>query len=118
GGMVRGGSIMAERAIDGIRGTASRVTSFVGRIGRTVRRYTLITAGAATAFGTVVAKTGIGLNAQWQDAETSFKTLLGSGERARRFIEQLREEVSQGSIFRLTEAMDASRLLLGYGMSA
>jgi len=69
---------------------------------------------AAGALGVSGIKAGLQFNAAFESAEVSFSTLLGSAERARRFMRDL-QQVSDSTTLRFTEAMDASVRLLGMG---
>jgi len=78
----------------------------------------LLALGAtATAVGVKGVTAGLGFNAAFQSANTSFTTMLGSGRAARRFVEDLRE-VSAGTPLRLTEVFDAAKRMLGMEVSA
>lgn len=115
------GSAVATGAIGQFRRTTSGLASDVGGAVSTVGRLTaaitgLSAAGAAYAAGSFV-RSGIGFNADFQSAEASFTTMLGTMEKSKAFVESLRE-VSNGSPLRLTEVMDSAKQLLGFGMNA
>lgn len=107
-------SASARRGLAGIESTAGAVASGLGRVERAAR-WMLVGGGAIAAAGSWM---GIGLNAQFQTLNTSFATLLGNRERAEAFVESMRQGVSAGTPFRLTEILDFSRGLIGAGMEA
>lgn len=77
----------------------------------------MATSAAVAALGVKGTFAGLGFNAAFQSANTSFATMLGSTRQARAFVEDLRT-VSAGTPLRLTEVMDAAKRMLGMEMSA
>lgn len=62
-------------------------------------------------------KQGIELNASWESAAAGIATFTGSVKSAEKFIERLRK-VSAESPLRLTDYIEASRQLMGFGLQA
>lgn len=104
----------AQRSLRGIESTAASVARGLGRVERAAR-VAVMAGGALAAAGGFL---GIRLNAQFQQLNTSFATLLGNRKRAEAFVESMRQGVSAGTPFRLTEILDFSRGLIGAGMEA
>lgn len=112
GGLVQqmGGS---QRSAVAANAAFEKQKQSLGELGRFAKRATLITGGLAAA-GIAY---GMKLNAQWETNEKSFGTLLGSMEKGKKLMEDLRQ-VSSKSYLRLTDFQEASKLMLGMGVSA
>lgn len=82
-----------------------------------LRRTAYLAGGSMTALSALVIKNGLSYNAAFQSATTSFTTLLGSSDKAKQLMDDLRE-VSNGTPLRFTEVLDASKRMLGMGVSA
>lgn len=112
GGLVQrlGGSqrsaLMANAAIEKQKQSLSGLATFA-------KRATLVTGGLAAAGISY----GLKLNAQWETNEKSFGTLLGSLEKGKKLMEDLRQ-VSSKSYLRLTDFQEVSKGLIGVGVSA
>lgn len=75
-------------------------------------------AGAAIiAAGTAAGVAGVKLAADWEQANIAFTTMLGSGERAQAFMEELQAFAAK-TPFELPGLIDASRKLLAFGFSS
>lgn len=114
----------ASREVDNLGGAAKRASvAMRGELGRSASqvfrtvKYGAIAAGAGiTAFTASSLVSGIKLNAQWQDLNASFTTLLGSQKEGQQFVESMRG-LTDLTPYRLTEALDAARGLIGAGMA-
>ncbi len=95
------------RLASGLAGTASSIAGIGGA---------LTVAGGGAGLASFV-KSGLELNASFEDARTSFGTLLGDMERGNKFIERLRTDISSKSPQRLTAVMGGAQTLLGQGMN-
>lgn len=116
----------AAKGLTGLRSAAVGANAAAVSVGRTLsndvtaglRRVTQYSKYAAVGLVGLAAygvKSGVALSAQWQDLNASFTTLLGNQDKAARFVETMRG-LTDATPFRLTEALDAARGLIGAGM--
>lgn len=98
-------------------GELEQVNSSVDGMGRRAKIAAAATAAAVAGIVGSTIKSGFSYNASFQDAHTSFKTLLGDADEAKTFAEDLRG-VSEGSALRLTEVFDPAKRMIGMGMEA
>lgn len=110
------------------RDKATRVFDNIGRksglLGRSLGTFGTVATGAlkgaaiaAGAFGVTVGKVGLQTAAGLQRAEVAFGTLLGSGQRAKRFLEELKA-FAIASPFELAGLTQSAAQLLGVGVEA
>ncbi|AVX31797.1 tape measure domain-containing protein [Carboxydocella thermautotrophica] len=91
-----------NRVASSAGGASTAAAAFVGAIG----------AAAAAAAGF-----GVKLAAEWEQTEMAFATMLGSGERAKAFLEEL-DAFAARTPFELQGLTETSRKLLAFGFSA
>lgn len=106
------GGVLEKSAAPAAAAWAKQKQSLSG-LARFAKRATLITGGLAAAGISY----GLKLNAQWETNEKSFGTLLGSLEKGKKLMEDLRQ-VSSKSYLRLTDFQEVSKGLLGVGVNA
>lgn len=63
------------------------------------------------------AQAGIGFNAQLEQAQIAFETMLGSGEKARNFLDQLAAFAAK-TPFEFPELIDATKRMLAFGFAS
>lgn len=73
--------------------------------------------GALGRMGVAAAKMGISTAAGLEQAQVGFTTLIGSGQKAQKFLAQL-QQFAAATPFELPGLIDSSRLLLGVGVNA
>lgn len=96
-----------DRAEGGFRGLIRTVTSSVSRISALI-------GGVASA---AIVKMGIDFNASMEQAEIGFKTMLKSGEKAEKFLEDLQEFAAK-TPFEFPELRDAASRMVAFGFAA
>lgn len=127
------GTNQAGPALSGLTGDLGRVgeqarrtqgllSGFTGSLGGIARQAAGFAAGLG-AFALVQGAVGavsnsfIGLNDRLQQAEIAFTTMLGSGEKARSFLDDL-AKFAAASPFEFPDLVDASKRLMAFGFSA
>lgn len=93
--------------------TSSKFSS-IGKVGVTALKGIGV---AAVAAATSVAKMGIEYNAQMQQYQTAFTTMLGDAEKAQKLIDNL-QTLASNTPLAMTDLADASQILLAFGSSA
>lgn len=119
----RAGMKGASREVENFSGAAKRAgRTMRGEFGKSVTgalravKYGAVGAGAAvTGFVAASTVSGLKLNAQMQELNSAFSTLLGSESKGQAFVETMRGLTDVGPI-RLTSALDAARGLINAGM--
>ena len=76
-----------------------------------------VISGAATLLGGAIAKTGIEFNAMKEQANVAFTTMLGSGQLAKDFLDELQEFAAK-TPFEFPDLVRASQRLLAMGFAA
>ncbi|AVX21591.1 tape measure domain-containing protein [Carboxydocella sporoproducens DSM 16521] len=102
-----------HRALDEAKEKLNRVASSAGEASAAAAAFV----GAISAAAAAAAGFGIKLAAEWEQTEMAFTTLLGSGEKAKAFLEDL-DAFAARTPFELQGLTEASRKLLAFGFSA
>lgn len=112
------GATQFRRTISGVGGDIARLSRGVAGTAASIAGLGgLATVGGGGALLGGFVKSGLELNASFEDARVSFGTLLGDMERGNAFIERLRTDISSKSPQRLTTVMGGGQTLLGQGMN-
>jgi len=104
-------SIYAGSKAEGLGRRIDNLGSTVLRYGRTAA----LGAGIATA---AVAKMGLEFNANMERAEIGMKTLLHSGEEARKTVTNVRDFALKAPLFGVEQMMNSAQQLIGAGYDA
>jgi tape measure domain-containing protein len=100
---------------------ASASTNAFGRdmqlLGRTAKVGAIAGAGGLALLAGAVAKTGFGFNDLRQRSEIAFTTMLGSGVKARKFLDQLQDFAAR-TPFEFPGLVQASQKMLAMGFTA
>jgi tape measure domain-containing protein len=107
---------LEDKASAGLRAIQGGLTS-MGNAARGAASLALSVAAPLGAIGAAGVGLGISLNASAEQTEAAFTTLLGSGERAMGFLEELRA-FSASTPFEFPELADAGKKLLAFGFAA
>jgi len=116
--IIAGDASKLKRAFDEAEGSSE---SFARRVLGTLGKVALAAGAAFAAVGGVVAgfvtKTGIAWNDFEEQSLNAFETMLGSGEKARTFLDDLIEFAAK-TPFELRGLVDSSKLLMAFGFQA
>jgi tape measure domain-containing protein len=103
------------RSFDSSAGRALQQTG--ARLGRVLKTTLIATAAAGTAALAALGAAGLKAASDFQQASIAFETLLGSGEKAKAFLGDLRE-FAKSTPFGLSDLTKSSQQLLAYGFAA
>lgn len=118
-GMAQVGS-QASAMESRVEGAAESVDTLGGRLnslGRYAKVAGVVLAGLATGGAAVAGAAMVGFSSRIEQAEIAFTNMLGSGRKARAFLEEL-EKFAQRTPFEFPELVDASKRLLAFGFEA
>lgn len=107
----------ASRAGSGFSGLQSIAQGVLQGIGQGLVGLATTAATSLFDLGKGLLQTGIDLNAAQEQATVAFTTLLGSGEKAKSFLDELRA-FAAATPFEFPELQDAARKMLSFGFSA
>lgn len=105
------------RARDEASAAVERARSSLGGLGDTAKKVGLAVGVALAGIGTAVSIAGFGFNSMRQQAQLAFETMLGSGEKATVFLDELQAFAAK-TPFEFPELVSASQKLLAMGFSA
>ncbi|AVQ94867.1 hypothetical protein DRA42_00530 [Ethanoligenens harbinense] len=108
------GSINIDSSIDGT-GFSKGIEKLGGVAKASLGAITGLISGAATALGGAAAE-GIKYNNQMEQYQTSFAVMLGSAAKAQEMINNL-QNFSMKTPFQMANLADATKTLMGYGIS-
>lgn len=113
--IVTGDTTSAQRALGGLSTSASKADGHLGKMGGALTSWW----GKAAALfgGAAIGKMALDSAKQLEKAEQSFTRLLGSGEKAKTFLEQLKDFAGK-SPFEFTGLSANAQKLLAMGVSA
>lgn len=107
----------ASADLDRIERKAGGLGSAFSGLGRTAAIGAAGVASGLGLLGGVVAKVGFDFNSMRQQAEIAFTTMLGSGERAKTFLDDLQQFAAK-TPFEFPELVQASQKMLAMGFAA
>jgi tape measure domain-containing protein len=107
----------AQRETRELEKTIRPTMKLVDDLSRTMKTAGVAMTAAVTAPIAAVAGLGIQFNAMQEQAQIAFTTLLGSGEKARRFLEEMKEFAAK-TPFEFPDLVRASQRLLAMGFAA
>src|SRR3990172_1476145 len=103
-----------NRTVAGLKGRSEGIFGALGGIGKTA----LLGAGAGLlGLGGALGVVGFGFNNLKQQAQLAFETMLGSGEKAKTFLDDL-QKFAATTPFEFPELIRASQKLLAFGFQA
>ena len=103
-----------NRTVAGLKGRSEGIFCALGGIGKTA----LLGAGAGLlGLGGALGVVGFGFNNLKQQAQLAFETMLGSGEKAKTFLDDL-QKFAATTPFEFPELIRASQKLLAFGFQA
>lgn len=97
--------------------TDSMLSRFASGVGSAFKVAGAVTFGAAALIGGAVAKTGVEFNALKEQADIAFTTMLGSGEKAKSFLDDLQKFAAK-TPFEFPDLLQNSQRLLAMGFAA
>lgn len=107
----------AENAASRISKGFENVGTFLNNTGQRISRAgTVVTATLTTGIAGLVGK-GIQYNAQMQDFDANLTTLLGSADKAKSLLNDLKE-MAATTPFETTDLISATQTMIGFGLSA
>lgn len=98
-------------------GTNKMLGGLTSTLGTSLKLGVLAGGAALAGLGFAVAKTGVDFNNLKQQAEIAFETMLGSGEKARAFLDDLQDFAAK-TPFEFPDLLRASQRLLAMGFAA
>lgn len=123
---VEGGKVVASEvdrvgdSVDNLGSQTERANKQSGKMSAVfgqIKQAARVGGAALGALGAQSVWAGINFNAQFESANATFATFLGSTKKAEKFTERLRT-VSSKSPLRLTDYMEGAKQLLGFGTNA
>jgi hypothetical protein len=106
------------RVTNVFRDAASSVTRFGSRVASTALGMAAYQTGVMSLSGAMqTLKESVNLAADLEQTTTAFEVMLGSGDKARRLVDDLRTYAKE-TPFRFGETTDAARQLMAYGFAA
>lgn len=98
---------------DGLGHGETALTSFAGKLGKVGLKLT----AAISTPAMLAAKSIFQVGASLEQSQIAFTTMLGSGERAKAFLEELRD-FSKATPFEFMELQDAAKRMMAFGFAA